>query len=81
MIRKIGKYYIEKRFEELQTRPEEPRDILSYIFKIVRKCKLFWSVKNLNFIGQVCSTGSNSSIGIEELVDDFATFYAAGSII
>ena len=78
-VRQIGEYCIRNRLTALENKQEIPHDILTLILQTVREC----SAQYLNLVvGQnylVIISDTNKTLDIEELVDEFVTFYLAGN--
>ncbi len=78
-LRMIGRDCIMKRIKAVEAGEQIPRDILSSILQVACECIYTFYVYTYILLLINLSTATKESVDIEELVDDFVTFYAAGA--
>ena len=79
-MRQIGQYYIKKRLQQLSLNrgQQQATDMLTYIFKILSKLKKKFALRNVPIFSY---SESGDDLGIDDLVDDFVTFYVFGKFL
>ena len=79
-MRQIGQYYIKKRLQQLSLNrgQQQATDMLTYIFKILSKLKKKLHYGNVPIFSY---SESGDDLGIDDLVDDFVTFYVFGKFL
>ena len=75
-VRQIGEYCIRKRLTALENNEEVPHDILTLILQTVRELACVAVIIVILIL--LLMSVTEDSIDMEELLDDFVTFYAAG---
>ena len=73
-VRQIGEYCVRKRLTALENNEEVPHDILTLILQTIRESIMKPSM--MQFL--LCLSETEENIEMEELLDDFVTFYIAG---
>ena len=79
-VRQIGEYCIRKRLTALENNEEVPHDILTLILQTIRESILNLCAQMKPSMMQflLCLSETEENIEMEELLDDFVTFYIAG---
>ncbi len=78
-LRMIGRDCIMKRISAIEAGEQIPRDILSSILQVACEYIYTFYVYTYVLLLMNLSTATKESVDIEELVDDFVTFYVAGA--
>ncbi len=76
----IGRECIKKRIEMVESGAEVPNDILTHILQVACELKNHYTIVVQPLL-YYPYTATQSTVDIEELVDDFVTYYIAGMSI
>ncbi len=79
-LRMIGRDCIMKRIKAVEAGEQIPRDILSSILQVACQCIHLLCIY-CTLLPSNLSTATKESVNIEDLVDDFITFYVAGMYV
>ncbi len=94
-LRSLGRDCIKKRIELVESGAEVPNDILTHILQVACKYltieymlssninqNIYETITSINtlYTNHIIYTATQTTVDIEELVDDFVTYYIAGML-